>query len=132
MRSRPLPRRSQAVKGSWSASAPRQLVSVLVRKREVRGELACFREKRRERIRAKCLELVDVHEERHALVRRERAALHRGELEVRDEKRAEQVRRLLPYRPFGQVRDEDAPTVHRELEIGRVALGGGTLQMAGR
>ncbi len=58
-----------------------------------------------------------MHEERHAIVRRSRAALHGDELKVRDEKRPEQIRRLLPYRALGEVRDQDAPIVHREFEI---------------
>ena len=83
----------------------------------MRGEFSRLGKQRCEGIRAERLEFVDVHEERHALLRRERAALHRDELEVRDEKRAEQIRRLLPYRPLGEVRDQDAPVVHREREV---------------
>ena len=81
------------------------------------ANLRASESERSERVGAERLEFVDVHEERHALVRRQSAALHGDELKVRDKKRAEQVRCLLPYRPLGKVRDQDAPIVHRELEI---------------
>jgi len=58
-----------------------------------------------------------VDEKRSALLWRKRAALHRDQLQVRDEKRAEKICRLLPYRPFGQVCDQDAAVLHREREI---------------
>ena len=71
-------------------------------------------------------------EERRPLLGRQFAARHGDELQMRDEERAEQIRRLLPYLPLGQVGDEhaapvglgrrdirnqDAPVVHREGEI---------------
>ena len=56
-------------------------------------------------------------EKRNTLLRWKRAALHGDELQVRDEKRAQKIRRLLPYRPLGEVRDQDAPVLHREREI---------------
>ena len=126
MRSRPMPRRSHAVKGSWSARPPAPSGEIPARaarhrgcrrgrrracrhcrsrprgphgeswsvywlaSAEMRGEFARLRKKRCECIRAERLEFVDVGEERHALLRRQRAALHGDELQVRDEKRAEQ------------------------------------------
>jgi len=36
---------------------------------------------------------------------------------MRDEKRPQQVRRLLPYRTLREVGDQDAPIVHRVGEI---------------
>ena len=95
----------------------RKLVSVLVRKGKVRCEFTRFRQERGKRVGAKSLEFVDVHEERHPFARRPTSPLHGDELKVRDEKRSEQIRRLLPYRPLGQVRDQDTPMVHREFEI---------------
>ena len=38
---------------------------------------------------------------------------HRHELQMRDEKRAEQIRRLLPYPSLGEIGDENAAVVHR-------------------
>ena len=41
---------------------------------------------------------------------------------MRDQKRAEQIRRLLPYPAFRQIGDENAAMLHRiaEVELGRV------------
>ena len=99
-----------------------ELVDVLVRQTEVRRKFARFGEQRRERVGAERLELVDVGEERHPVLGCLGAAPHRRELQVRDQKRAEQIRRLLPYPAFRQIGDENAAVLHRiaEVELGRV------------
>ena len=79
----------------------------------MRREFARFGEQRRERVGAEDLELVDVGEERHPVLGCLGAAPHRDELQMRDEKRAEQIRRLLPYPAFGEIGDENAAMLHR-------------------
>ena len=95
----------------------RQLIGVLVCQAKMRREFARLRKQRCECVGAERLKLINMDEERHALLRRKRPALHRDQLQVRDEERAEKVRRLLPYRSLRQVRDQDAPVVHRERKI---------------
>ena len=79
------------------------------------------------------LELVDVGEERHPLLGCLGAASHGDELQVRDQKRAEQIRRLLPYPAFGEVGDEDAAVLHRvgQVELRRVLAEDGAQRRRG-
>ena len=90
-----------------------ELVGVLVRETKMRREFARFRKQRRERVGAEGLKLVDVDEERHPVLGCLVATRHGDELQVREQQRAEKIRRLLPYLSLGQVRDEDAAMVHR-------------------
>ena len=92
------------------------LLCVLVGEAEVGRELARFGEDRRECVGRERLEFVDVDEVRHASLRRYGAARHGRELDVGDEERAEDIGRLLPYRPLGEVRDHDLSVVHRVRE----------------
>jgi len=62
-----------------------------------------------------------VDEERRPVLGRLVATRHGDELQVREQERAEQIRRLLPYLSLGQVRNKDAAMVHRvrKVEFGR-------------
>ena len=115
-------KRAPALPSTAARTAGVELVNVLVRETKVRREFARFGEQRRERVGAEALELVDVGEERHAVLGCLGAAPHRRELQMRDQKRAEQIRRLLPYPAFRQIGDENAAVLHRiaEVELGRV------------
>ena len=83
----------------------------------MRCEFSRLRKQRREGVGAEGLELVDVDEERHPLLGRLVAARHGDELQMREQKRAEQIRRLLPYPAFGQIGDENAAMLHRVREV---------------
>jgi hypothetical protein len=63
-----------------------ELIGVLVREREVGRKLTSLAEERGEGFRAEGLELVDMYEERDALLGRDSCPPHRDELKVRDEK----------------------------------------------
>jgi len=94
-----------------------ELLGVLVREREMYCELARLRKQRREGVGAEGLKLVDVDEERRPVLGRLVATRHGDELQVREQERAEQIRRLLPYLSLGQVRNKDAAMVHRVRKV---------------
>ena len=98
-----------------------ELVGILVRQRKMRCEFSHLRKQRRECVGAEGLKLIDVDEERRPLLGRLVATRHGDELQVREQKRTEQIRRLLPYPTLGEVCNEDAAIVHRvrKVEFGR-------------
>ena len=55
------------------------------------------------------------------------------ELQMRDQKRAEQIRRLLPYPSLGQIGDENAAVLHRvrKVELRRVLAENGAQRRRG-
>ena len=58
-----------------------------------------------------------MHEEGNPLMRWKRTALHRDKLQMRDEQRAEKVRRLFADSALRKVRYQYATIVHRERQI---------------
>src|SRR5438128_92613 len=58
-----------------------------------------------------------MHEEGNTLVRWKRAALHRDQLQMRDDQRAEKVRSLFANGALCKVRYQDATIIHRERQI---------------
>ena len=49
-----------------------------------------------------------MHKKWHALMRANHAAAHGDKLEVRDEERAQEIRRLLADDAFGKISDDNA------------------------
>ena len=94
-----------------------ELLGILVRQRKMRCEFSRLRKQRREGVGAEGLKLVDVDEERCPGLGHLVATRHGDELQVRKQKRAEQVRRLLPYLALGEVRDKNAAILHRVREV---------------
>src|SRR5438105_2930672 len=71
----------------------------------------------REAVRGEIGQLVNVHEKWNALSLGNIGARHREQLKMRDDKRAQQIGRCLPYRAFAQISDENSAIIHRVAEV---------------
>ena len=92
----------------------RQLVNVLVREREAQPILARFCQDGGKGIRREVLELVNEEVEVPAFGFRPIRPRHRAKLELRHQKRAKQIRLVMPKLALGQVGDEQPSVVHHE------------------
>jgi len=98
------------------AHGGRELRDVLMTQREIEPVFAGFGEDAREGLGGEVLKLIDEQVEVASLGLRLSAAGHRGELELRDEQGAEQVRFVVTDLALGEVGYEDALVVHHERD----------------
>ena len=91
-----------------------ELGDVLMAQGEIEPVFPRLGEDGGEALGGEVLELIDEEEKVTALVLRLTIAGHGGELELRDEQGAEQVRLVMPDLALGEVREEDAALVHHK------------------
>ena len=96
------------------AHGGRELGDVLMAQRKVEPVLPRLGKNGSERLGREVLELIDEEIEVPPLVLGLPAACHRGELELRDEERTDQVRFVVTDLALSEVRDEDATLIHHE------------------